>query len=44
MLHGVYFNESLGVWGLFIEGEWQMISVVKQDCVDEAKKLGYDFN
>ena len=43
-LHGIYFNQTDQVYGLFINGDWVMVSVVRDDCVIESVKQGYKFD
>jgi hypothetical protein len=43
VLHGIYQHAEDGLYGLFINGEWQVVSAERQDCIDEAKVMGYDF-
>lgn len=40
MKNGIYWNTESEVYGLFKDGDWVVISVREQDCVDAAIELG----
>ena len=40
-MHGIY-TDGEG-WCLFINGEWTLYSMSREDCVSEAKNLGHNF-